>query len=126
MKKKVLAFFLLFTIIAALVTLPTQATIRGDVNGDGEINIADVNAVIDVILSTNSSGPADVNGDGEVNIADVNAVIDKILNPDPNPGTGTDEPGLYMGITGFNQQLYTKEISMLNRGTKGAFTPFYV
>ena len=51
-----------------------------DVNGDGEVNIADVNAVIDMILSGNTSTPGDVNGDGEVNIADVNAIIDIILS----------------------------------------------
>ena len=51
----------------------------GDVNGDGEVNIADVNAVIDHILSNTFSKPADVNGDGEVNIADVNALLDIIL-----------------------------------------------
>ena len=49
-----------------------------DVNGDGEVNIADVNAVIDIILSGGQGG--DVNGDGEVNIADVNAIIDYILS----------------------------------------------
>jgi len=58
--------------------------IKGDVNGDGEVNIADVNAVIDVIQG-NADGAekvrrSDVNGDGEVNIADVNAIIDIILN----------------------------------------------
>ena len=52
----------------------------GDVNGDGEVNIADVNSIIDAILSGNSSAVFDVNGDGEVNIADVNAVIDIILS----------------------------------------------
>ena len=52
----------------------------GDVNGDGEVNIADVNAIIDVILNDIDNGAADVNRDGEVNIADVNAVIDIILN----------------------------------------------
>ena len=53
----------------------------GDVNGDLEVNIADVNAVIDMILGENGGIPAaDVNGDGEVNIADINAVIDIILN----------------------------------------------
>lgn len=51
-----------------------------DVNGDGEINIADVNAVIDLILTGNNAHAGDVNGDGEVNIADVNAIIDVILN----------------------------------------------
>lgn len=51
----------------------------GDVNGDGEVNIADVNTVIDLILTGDTMPSADVNGDGEVNIADVNAVISFIL-----------------------------------------------
>ena len=51
----------------------------GDVNHDGEVNIADVNAVIEEILSGDATSSADVNIDGEVNIADVNAVIDVIL-----------------------------------------------
>ncbi len=52
----------------------------GDVNDDGEVNIADVNALIDMILSGNTLPGGDVNGDSEVNIADVNAVIDYILS----------------------------------------------
>ena len=52
---------------------------RGDVNGDGEVNIADVNALIDMILKGEASDNADVNSDGEVNIADVNNLIDLIL-----------------------------------------------
>ena len=51
----------------------------GDVNQDGEVNIADVNALIDMILSGNQNKVGDVNGDGDVNIADVNALIDLIL-----------------------------------------------
>ncbi len=51
----------------------------GDVNGDHEVNIADVNAVIDMILGDDEYAGADVNGDGEINIADINAVIDIIL-----------------------------------------------
>ena len=54
--------------------------LTGDVNIDGEVNIADVNAVIDVIVSGGMLPVADVNGDGEVNIADINAVIDIILS----------------------------------------------
>ena len=66
--------------------------IPGDVNGDGEITVADANSVIDVvIMGGNASHPripidddgnyiGDVNGDGEVTIADVNAIIDMILN----------------------------------------------
>ena len=55
-------------------------SLYGDVNGDGEVNIADVNAVISCILSGGQSiYNCDVNGDGEINIADVNAVITVIL-----------------------------------------------
>ncbi len=54
--------------------------VKGDVNGDGEVSIADVNALIDMILSGQTLPSGDVNDDGEVSIADVNAVIDIILN----------------------------------------------
>ena len=56
------------------------AVLRGDVNLDGEVNIADVNAVIDIMLTGSTDPNGDVNGDGEVGIADVNAVIDAILD----------------------------------------------
>ena len=56
------------------------AVLLGDVNGDGEVSIADVNAVIDMILTGSNEPNGDVNGDGEVGIADVNAVTDAILN----------------------------------------------
>ena len=51
----------------------------GDVNKDGEVNIADVNAIIDMILSGNTAPSGDINEDGEINIADVNALISLIL-----------------------------------------------
>ena len=51
----------------------------GDVNGDGDVSIADVNALIDMLLTGNQGKNGDVNGDGDVSIADVNAVIDIIL-----------------------------------------------
>ena len=54
--------------------------IKGDVNGDGEVNITDVNAMIDFILSSSDNPIADVNGDGEINISDVNEVISIILS----------------------------------------------
>ena len=66
--------------------------IPGDVNGDGEVNIADANNVIHIIINGGGGGHGhapsdedstlvgDVNGDGEVNISDVNAIIDLILN----------------------------------------------
>ena len=53
--------------------------VPGDVNGDGEVSISDVNEVINMILQGTYSPAGDVNGDGEVSISDVNAIIDIIL-----------------------------------------------
>mgnify|MGYP004445917367 FL=1 len=56
--------------------------VKGDVNGDGLVDIADVNACINVILGSASLEDfpaADVNGDGSVDIADVNEIINIIL-----------------------------------------------
>lgn len=52
---------------------------KGDVNLDGEVSIADVNAALDMVLSNQLRQDGDVNGDGEVNIADVNLIIDLLL-----------------------------------------------
>ena len=60
-----------------------EFAVPGDVNADGEVNIADVNCLIDIILGIRTAdefeGRALVNDDEEVNIADVNCVIDIIL-----------------------------------------------
>ena len=51
-----------------------------DINGDGEINIADINALIDIILSLETAPQAaDLNSDGEVNIADLNTLIELLV-----------------------------------------------
>ena len=53
----------------------------GDVNHDNNVSIADVTALIDILLSNDAEAPAeaDVNGDTNVTIADVTALIDKLL-----------------------------------------------
>ena len=55
--------------------------LRGDVNDDGETNIADINAVIEAILNSGNdyNETFDVNGDGVINIADINAIINEVL-----------------------------------------------
>ena len=56
----------------------------GDVNGDGSVNISDVTALIDYLLSGNASGinlsGADCNQDSSVNISDVTSLIDYFLS----------------------------------------------
>ncbi len=60
-----------------------NAALRGDVNGDGSVNISDVTALIDYLLTGNASGislsGADCNQDGSINISDVAALIDRLL-----------------------------------------------
>ncbi|MBE6317000.1 MAG: hypothetical protein E7078_10245 [Bacteroidales bacterium] len=57
---------------------------RGDVNGDGSVNISDVTALIDYLLSGNASGinlsAADCDQSGSINISDVTALIDYLLS----------------------------------------------
>ena len=60
--------------------------LAGDVNGDGNVTIADVTALVNIILGKDDTEPyqydhaaADVNGDGSVTIADVTALVNIIL-----------------------------------------------
>lgn len=55
--------------------------IKGDVNGDGVVDIADLNILINAVLgqATVDTNVADINGDTIVDIADVNSLINIIL-----------------------------------------------
>ena len=55
-----------------------------DVNGDGAITIADVTALVNIILGKDTNGQynhdaVDVNGDNQITIADVTALVNIIL-----------------------------------------------
>ena len=53
-----------------------------DVDGDGQVNIADVTTLIDMLLQPKMimQNQHDIDGSGQLNIADVTALIDHILN----------------------------------------------
>ena len=53
--------------------------VRGDVNSDGEIAVADVTALVDCVLTGRHSESSDVNGDGETNVADVTALVSMVM-----------------------------------------------
>ncbi len=64
------------------VTLADQAGfLRGDVNADGEVDVRDITALIDVIMNSITDNPrADVSEDGEIDVRDITALIDIIMN----------------------------------------------
>ena len=57
---------------------------NGDVNGDGQLSISDVTALIDMLLNgqagTGNPINADMNGDGSLSIGDITRLIDRLLN----------------------------------------------
>ena len=61
----------------------TPEFVLGDVDDDGEVNIADVTRLIDFLLAPDNTeinaGAADIMTDSEINIADVTALIDMLL-----------------------------------------------
>ena len=71
--KKVLQSLVLLLGVLMLPAATHAQDIYGDVNGDHEVNIADVNFVISIIIDgTGYNAAADVNGDLEVTVADIN------------------------------------------------------
>ena len=69
-------------VIIGKISEPPHGYEPGDVNHDHNISIADVTALIDLLLGVSEDGCeicADVNGDNNVSIADVTALIDKLL-----------------------------------------------
>ena len=72
--------------------------LRGDVNGDGEVNIADINALVNIILGHVYDAQfmlrADVNEDGEINISDINMVLAIIKSGSFMPSQAVDTDDL--------------------------------
>ena len=48
---------------------------KGDVNGDGEVDVADISSIITVMAAGSDDAAADVNEDGKVDVADISSVI---------------------------------------------------
>ena len=57
-----------------------SALIPGDVNNDGEVDVRDITALIDIIMNSIDSPLADVNADGDIDVRDITALIDIIMN----------------------------------------------
>ena len=53
-----------------------ETTMRGDLNGDNEVNITDVNLLIEAVSIGNGEADYDLNGDGAINITDLSVLIE--------------------------------------------------
>ena len=60
-----------------------QPGVPGDLNGDGKVDVSDVNIAINIILGQDTDDAtkalADLNGDNKVDVSDVNSLINIIL-----------------------------------------------
>lgn len=72
---------------SVVVNLTGLANLIGDVNRDGLVNIADVTAMVDIVLGKDDEEPyafdhvaADLDGDNDITITDVTALVNIILS----------------------------------------------
>ena len=61
------------------VPVLSQSNVPGDVNGDGVVDVVDINEVINVMLGKSDIAAADVTGDGTADVEDINAIINIML-----------------------------------------------
>ena len=81
---------------------------RGDINGDGNVNVSDVTSLISYILGntiTVDESQVDVNRDGSANVSDVTTLIGYVLgnitfSPEPEEFTVNDVTFIMMPVEG--------------------------
>ncbi|MBQ4393431.1 MAG: dockerin type I repeat-containing protein [Prevotella sp.] len=63
--------------LSAEASYEVTVKLRGDVNGDNTVDVADIASIISVMAGTNAAlkAAADINGDKVVDVADISSVI---------------------------------------------------
>ena len=99
-----------------IVEMDNETVLRGDVNGDGDVNISDINVVVNIILGATMNDEtmerADVNGDHQVNIADLNEIINIILGG----GTPTSHDVETITVNGVSFKMVKVECGTFTMG----------
>jgi hypothetical protein len=76
-----------FNVAQCKSTLTVLSYLLGDVNGDQQVSVVDINGVVNLILGTNTNGlllkAADTNCDGSISVVDINGVVNIILYGNP-------------------------------------------
>ena len=72
-----------------------SSIIKGDANGDGDVNISDAVLLVNNLLGTTAIGfiaeNCDMNSDGDLNVSDVALIIKLIMEGDNTMGPGDAE-----------------------------------
>ena len=99
----------------------------GDIDGDGEIDVADIQHIINMIVGTEvSTSMADINGDDDVDIADIQAIINIIIS-NANVGAremmpvSSQEEAPNADFVRYEQANNTIDVSLINNITYSAF-----
>ena len=79
--------------------------IKGDANGDGEVNVSDIVEIVNYIMGKPSANfvqaAADLNGDGEVNVTDIVKVVSIIMSTNSNSAPMHRSPmNTYLALSG--------------------------
>lgn len=82
---KRILFILTMTALLALQAGAQSTPLSGDLNGDNEVNITDINLLINAITIGNGEANYDINGDGNINISDLSALLDIAMAISPEP-----------------------------------------
>ena len=113
-------FLLLIIVLLGCAAPAWAAGIRGDVDGNGSVDVSDVAALVDNLLNgTAPRGNADANNDGMVDVSDLAAIVDYLLN-----GTwpGGDEPqGQVFTVKGVTFTMVAVEGGTFSMGATGYY-----
>ena len=65
--------------VETAITVEEATGVVGDVDGDGQVGVGDINAVLEIMLAGTNDAAGDVDGDGQVGVGDINAILDIML-----------------------------------------------
>jgi len=92
---------IIVTIAALLISGAAQLSaqaLKGDVNEDGNVDVADISTIIDIMAGRLFSGKGDVNSDGNIDVADISTVIDIMAGKIVIPQAPADAKGIDLGL----------------------------